>query len=203
MTPEQTVTEIEKLHRDAISCWKKNPIILSQQDFLKLVEENHAFNYQLWHEEDKARRDDMGFEFVYNAKRKIDHFNQQRNNCMEKMDEWLHRELKPANPDSTLCPVNSETPGMIIDRLSILSLKHYHMAQQTTRHDVDNEHRQNCQCKLILIENQRNQLSRCLKAFLFDILNQNRTFILYQQLKMYNDKNLNPELYQKKIDEKI
>lgn len=197
MNPEQLVIEIEALHRNTIIDWKKNPIQLKYVDFLKHVEENHAFNYQLWHEEDKARREDMGFEFVYQAKRHIDHFNQQRNNMMERMDQWLHTHLQPADPDVIPCPVHSETPGMIIDRLSILTLKHYHMALQTLREDVDETHRQHCRDKLTLIDNQRNQLLSCLQVFLQEILDKTRTFKLYHQLKMYNDKRLNPELYAK------
>lgn len=197
MNPEQLIIEIDALHRNSIIDWKKNAIQLKQVDFLKYVEENHAFNYQLWHEEDKARREDMGFEFVYHAKRNIDHFNQQRNNYMEHMDKWLQVHLQPIDPTTSPCPVHSETPGMIIDRLSILTLKHYHMALQTVREDVDDTHRQNCRDKLTLIENQRNQLLSCLQIFLQEILDKTRTYRLYHQLKMYNDKRLNPELYAK------
>ena len=195
MNPKQIISELDHLHRDSIIHWKQHPIELRHQGLLRLAEENHSFNYQLWHEEDKARRDDMGAEFVYLAKRNIDHFNQQRNNCMEKMDKWLQQELRPADPTTENCPVNSETPGMIIDRLSILTLKHYHMAIQTIRQDVDETHRERCQLKLTQIQNQRDQLLICLTLFLQEILDKKRTYRLYHQLKMYNDKTLNPELY--------
>lgn len=195
MNPKQIISELDHLHRDSIIHWKQYPIQLKHQGLLRLVEENHSFNYQLWHEEDRARREDMGAEFVYLAKRNIDHFNQQRNNCMEKMDKWLQQELQPADPTAENCPVNSETPGMIIDRLSILTLKHYHMAIQTIRQDVDEAHRECCQIKLTQIENQRDQLLICLTLFLQEILDKKRTYRLYHQLKMYNDKTLNPELY--------
>ena len=194
MNPEQITTKLDILHRDSVAHWKQHPIQLTQHGFLRLAEENHSFNFQLWHEEDKARRDDMGAEFVYHAKRNIDHFNQQRNNCMELMDKQLQQELQPINPTKN-CPVNSETPGMIIDRLSILTLKHYHMTLQTIRSDVDDAHRECCQLKLDLIKNQRNQLLLCLTVFLQEILDKKRTYRLYHQLKMYNDKTLNPELY--------
>jgi hypothetical protein len=75
-------------------------------------------NYLLWHEEDKARRDDQGYEFVYRAKRNIDRWNQRRNDCIERIDTWF-AERSPAFSEGT--PMNSETPGMIIDRLSILA----------------------------------------------------------------------------------
>ncbi len=84
----------------------------------------------------------MGFEFVYQAKREIDAHNQQRNNRMEAMDEWLFNNLHPVGPE--LCPVNSESPGMIIDRMSILSLKSYYMTIQTKRSGVSEQHKDTC-----------------------------------------------------------
>ncbi|MFA6303052.1 MAG: DUF4254 domain-containing protein [Legionella sp.] len=184
---------ILKLHKDSIVRWKSAGIALEQQGFYLLVEENHAFNYQLWHAEDKARREDMGFEFVYQAKRAIDGFNQQRNNKMEAMDEFLFQLLQPAKPDE--CPVNSESPGMIIDRLSILALKSFHMDLQTQRSDTDEEHKALCTKKLITINQQLSQLSQCLGQLLAELQAKTRTFRVYHQFKMYNDPKLNPELY--------
>lgn len=187
------VAEIATLQQDSIVRWKTSGVVLNQQGFLRLAEENHAFNYQLWQAEDKARRDDAGYEFVYRAKREIDHFNQQRNNRMEAMDEWLFTALQPASP--TECPVHSETPGMMIDRLSILALKAYHMALQSKRMDVDDTHRQNCQRKWETIIEQQQQLINCLQQLLEEINGKLRTFRVYHQFKMYNDPTLNPELY--------
>jgi len=187
------VTEIATLHRQSIIDWKQSDVKLTQSDFLQLVEENHAFNYQLWHTEDLARRDDLGYEAIYHAKRRIDHYNQQRNNRMEAMDEWLFKQLKPATPN--LCPVHSETPGMMIDRLSILALKAYHMALQVERVEVDDAHRQACLNKVRIIEEQQKQLQACLQLLLHETQEKTRTFRVYHQFKMYNDPTLNPELY--------
>lgn len=184
---------ITALHSQSIMQWKSNGVALKHEGFNRLVEENHAFNYQLWHAEDRARREDMGYEFVYHAKREIDLCNQQRNNRMEAMDEWLFKALQPATP--TQCPVNSESPGMIIDRLSILSLKSYHMNLQTDRQDVDEEHRQTCSAKLAIIHQQLGQLALCLEQLIEAVKTKDRTFRVYHQFKMYNDPTLNPELY--------
>ncbi|STX30124.1 Uncharacterised protein [Legionella beliardensis] len=197
MTITIQISEMIQLHRDSIILWKKTGVIYTQQNLLALIEENHAFNYKLWHAEDKARRDDMGYEFVYRAKREIDDYNQQRNNRMEAIDDWFFTHLKPAEP--SLCPVHSETPGMIIDRLSILALKAYHMEQQTLRQDADNHHILQCQQKLTTLLQQQSQLYSCLEQLLNEIKNKTRTFKLYRQLKMYNDPNLNPQIYQHKI----
>lgn len=181
------------LHKESLKLWSQAGVQYSQSGIYQLAEENHAFNYQLWHAEDRARRDDMGAKFVYQAKREIDGFNQQRNNRMEAMDEWFFHHLQPAASDT--CPVHSETPGMIIDRLSILSLKSYHMAIQTTRQDVNQEHRQQCTQKLAIIDQQREQLASCLEQLLEEVQEKKRTFRVYHQFKMYNDPNLNPQLY--------
>lgn len=193
MAHQEYATEITTLHQACIILWKKSGVHLNQTNFLKLVEENHAFNYQLWHAEDRARRDDQGFEFVYRAKRDIDHYNQQRNNRMEAMDEWLFHALQPAPP--TTCPVHSETPGMMIDRLSILALKIYHMALQVERVDVDRQHQETCLHKLQTLKEQQQQLEHCLSQLLEATKNKTRTFRVYHQFKMYNDPALNPELY--------
>lgn len=184
---------ITALHKQCIIHWKAHGVQFQHTEFYELVEQNHAFNFQLWQAEDRARRDDMGFEFVYQAKREIDKSNQLRNNKMESMDEWLFHKLNPM--DDEQCPVHSESPGMIIDRLSILSLKSYHMALQTEREDVDEEHKTSCTNKLIIIHRQLDQLALCLEQLIEAIQAKKCTFRVYHQFKMYNDPKLNPELY--------
>ena len=85
---------ITSLHADCINQWKSTGIKHRHNGFYQLVEENHAFNYQLWHAEDRARRDDMGHEFVYQAKREIDRCNQQRNNRMVGMIGFFFHSLR-------------------------------------------------------------------------------------------------------------
>lgn len=193
MTIKELILKIVPLQQHWIVEWKENKVQLTQTDFLQLVEENHHFNFLLWNAEDEARRDDLGYEGVYRAKRAIDQYNQQRNNRMEAMDQWLFSELKPST--HTDCPIHSETPGMMIDRLSILSLKHYHMSLQRLRQDTDEAHRQACQEKALIIAEQRNQLNTCLQQFIQEIRQNTRTFRSYHQLKMYNDPSMHPHLH--------
>ncbi len=187
------VSSIRALHRKSIETWKASSVSLQAKGFLLLVEQNHAFNYKLWHAEDKARRDDKGHTFVYHAKRAIDGYNQERNDFMEKMDDAIWKALSPKT--SADCPMHSETPGMMIDRLSILALKHYHMAEQVRREDVDEAHLHNCKEKCARIKLQQEELALCLKYLLDEVAQGTRTFRLYRQFKMYNSKELNPELY--------
>ena len=196
MNISSLVSQIMDFQQTAIENWKNQDIQYHQSGWMAFVEANHAFNYQLWNAEDRARRNDMGDAFVVKAKRDIDYFNQQRNNQMENIDKAMIELFQPASHED--CPVNSEAPGMMIDRLSILALKIYHMRLQTQRKDVDSSHIQNCETKLQQLRVQHQQLGNCLQELLEQVKEKNRTFRVYHQHKMYNDPNLNPELYHQK-----
>jgi hypothetical protein len=172
--------------------WHQSTPVVSEVDFFQLIEENHLRNFSIWHEEDIARRDDLGFKPIYHAKRNIDRFNQERNNFAEEMDKAIVTALQPAESG---CPRNSETPGMIIDRLSILALKEYHMQEETVRPDASSAHQEKCFEKLARIRRQRADLTTCLAELLADVVARRRTFSVYFQFKMYNDPSLNPQLY--------
>jgi Protein of unknown function (DUF4254) len=172
--------------------WHQAPPAAAGEGFSRLLEENHLRNFSLWHEEDIARRDDLGFERVYQAKRNIDRFNQERNNYAEEMDKAIVAALAP--PPSG-CPRNSETPGMMLDRMSILALKEYHMHEETVRPEATAAHREKCAEKLARIRQQRADLTTCLAELLADVVAGRRTFSAYFQFKMYNDPALNPQLY--------
>ena len=172
--------------------WHEVTPAVSGDGFVRLLEENHLRNFSLWHEEDVARRDDLGFEAVYKAKRNIDRFNQERNNFAEEMDKAVVAAL---NPPEAGCPRNSETPGMMIDRLSILALKEFHMHEETVRPNASAEHKAKCGEKLARIRQQRADLTKCLADLFAEVVARRRTFSVYFQFKMYNDPALNPQLY--------
>lgn len=190
-------SEISSFQENKVVLWHAETPVVGEDGFWGAVAENHLNNFLLWHEEDIARRDDLGFERVYEAKRTIDRYNQQRNNCMEQIDELLIAYLQPS-PAVDSC--NSETPGMIIDRLSILSLKAYHMKEETERKDASLEHIEKCKNRYSLIIRQKQDLSRALQQLFDDILAGKRTFKVYFQCKMYNDPSLNPQLRSAKFE---
>lgn len=172
--------------------WHEVEPVATSEGPMKLVEENHRRNFLLWHEEDRARRDDMGHTYVYRAKRAIDQLNQERNNFIEEIDKALVAALQPREEGVRF---NSETPGMIIDRLSILALKIYHMREQAERTDVSAEHRKSCEEKTVRLEQQRRDLLQALTELLDAVAAGRESFRVYFQFKMYNDPSLNPELY--------
>ena len=157
---------------------------------------NHRFNSLLWNEEDKARRIDVGPADIAASKRLIDRHNQQRNDAVERIDEALLAQLASVEQADTarLC---SETAGAMVDRLSILSLKIFHMREQTRRVEVGPYHVDTCCGKLQRLMAQRNDLACCLDQLLTEAQNGLAYFKVYRQFKMYNDPSLNPYLYGK------
>jgi hypothetical protein len=93
--------------------------------------------------------------------------------------------------------INTETPAWAVDRLSILALKVYHMAQEANRESASEEHRANCQKKLDVLLVQKEDLSTSINQLLQDIENGDVKMKVYKQMKMYNDESLNPILYKK------
>ncbi|HJM06403.1 MAG TPA: DUF4254 domain-containing protein [SAR324 cluster bacterium] len=165
----------------------------------QLVSEQHHTNFDLWHEEDKARDPDASDAIIATVKRSIDRLNQKRNDEIEKIDEALLDELGQRSVRIMVdARLNSETPGSMIDRLSISALKIYHMDEETKREDASSEHQKNCEAKLMLLQEQRRDLGKCLMEFLEDLVFGRKTLKVYRQMKMYNDSSLNPVLYQKK-----
>jgi hypothetical protein len=187
-----SASEIAARQTELTARWHQTTPAATGEGFQRLLDENHLRNFSLWHEEDVARRDDLGFEAIYRAKRNIDRFNQERNNFAEEMDKAFVAALHP--PESG-CPRNSETPGMMIDRMSILALKEFHMHEETVRTDASAAHREKCGEKLARIRRQRADLTGCLADLLAEVAAGRRTFSVYYQFKMYNDPALNPQLY--------
>jgi hypothetical protein len=169
------------------------------KDFLALTCEQHRRNFDLWHEEDTARAPDVPDMLIASVKHRIDKLNQERNDLIEKLDDALLDMLHQRGVASLAeMPWNSETPGSIIDRLSILSLKVFHMREQTERRDADMAHRDRCADRLRILEQQRADLTRALQILLDDLLAGRKQLKLYRQFKMYNDPSLNPAIYGKR-----
>jgi hypothetical protein len=164
------------------------------EDVWSHIERNHRCNCRLWTEEDQARRRDVPDSAIAANKRNIDAFNQRRNDAIEKIDEGLLA-LLPAQQRGADARLNSETAGAMIDRLSILALKIFHMRIQTERRDASREHLETSRARLARLTEQRADLAGCLDALLADCLAGRARFKVYRQFKMYNDPAFNPYLY--------
>ncbi len=191
------IKEITDLQTSTVDRWHKEPVDNKYEGFLKLVCEQHSFNYLLWHEEDIARSRDVTDAEIARVKRSIDGYNQQRNDWIEKIDDQIALIVDSSkiaiDPNA---PMNTETPGCTIDRLSILALRLYHLREQLERDDVSEEHFDSVRKKIAVCRLQQDDLSCSLGQLIGDILSGKKRHRTYRQFKMYNDPTLNPYLYQ-------
>jgi len=167
--------------------------------WLTLVASQHHANFELWHIEDEARTPGASDAVLAGVKRRVDSTNQRRNDLAEELDRALLTELAHhglPNPDA---PLHSESPGLMIDRLSILALKIFHTREEVERcaqpEAVPADHAQRNRERLVILEEQRADLAACLDDLWQNALTGSRRFKLYRQLKMYNDPTLNPSIY--------
>jgi len=80
-----------------------------------------------------------------------------------------------------------ETIGSLIDKISVVELKRYHMKEQTKRMDVDKAHIKKCCVKLEVLNQQRDDLIQELDKLFEDIALGKKQLKVYRQFKMYND----------------
>ena len=81
----------------------------------------------------------------------------------------------------------AETVGWLADKLSIVELKIYHMAEQERRADASAAFRARCRARLAVLREQRDDLEAELTALLGDIARGTIVPKVYRQFKMYND----------------
>ncbi len=117
---------------------------------------------------------------------------------VEKMDDYFLDQVKGVTPKSS-AKINSETPAWLLDRMSILLLKIYHMKEQTERTDASAEHIAKCKAKLDVLLEQRSDMQLAFDQLMDDIRSGDRKMKVYRQMKMYNDASLNPMLYQNAV----
>ncbi|WP_306351295.1 DUF4254 domain-containing protein [Flavobacterium sp. '19STA2R22 D10 B1'] len=150
-----------------------------------------------WHFEDIIRDPKIDPVEALKLKRRIDASNQERTDMVEYIDGYFLQKYSDVKVKPG-AKINSESPAWAIDRLSILSLKIYHMNEEATRAEATPEHREKCQIKLNVLLEQRTDLSTAIDDLLTDIENGDKFMKVYKQMKMYNDEELNPVLYQNK-----
>lgn len=193
LPPVQRLTQIQI---ECVERWHREPIDNPYTDFEQLVCRQHEFNYRLWHQEDIARSPTATDQQIAEVKRAIDRLNQSRNDMIEQLDDAITERLAQAGvvcADQT--PINTETPGSAIDRLSIMSLRLYHYVEQQQREDADDEHRQKVGARIDLCRTQHADLSESLQMLIDDFFAGRKRHKTYRQMKMYNDPSLNPAIY--------
>jgi hypothetical protein len=193
-----TQTNIPSMHDDLTNRWHREAfeIWLPPNDpWISLVARQHLANFELWHTEDAARAPGATDSDLARVKRRIDETNQRRNDLSEKIDEFLLASLFAQNLPNPESPLHSESPGLMIDRLSILALKLYHTREEIERRTAPAGHAERNQLRFEILTAQRTDLADCLSRLWEETVAGTRRFKLYRQLKMYNDPALNPAVY--------
>ena len=185
-----TADAIMRLHDESIARWRggSSKEVRPSDNLTSVIREQHYCNVVLWDLEDEARRRDRGDAHVASTKRAIDERNQRRNDLIERIDECLLAELPVRRAGAEQ---HSETAGMMIDRLSILSLKIHNMHAHAARRD-NAVLAAECAAKLDVLVEQRNDLAYCLDRLLADCASGRRFFKVYRQHKVYNDPRFSP-----------
>lgn len=149
-----------------------------------------------WHLEDIIRDPEIDPSYALSIKRRIDDYNQKRTDLVETIDSYFYNIYKDVKV-SNIAKINTESPAWAIDRLSILTLKIWHMNAEVQRTDADINHIYKCREKLDILYTQKEDLSSAIDFLLYEIENGNKYIKVYKQMKMYNDPALNPILYNK------
>ena len=163
-----------------------------------LVQHQHSLNYQLWHHEDNVRDPEASDATVARCKRLIDELNQRRNHTIERLDNWVATDLADKKIESEPgAKLNTETVGSVIDRLSIISLRRYHVRELLD--SVVSPSREH----LVILEKYttiallRSELGSSFQELLDDIYSGRKRHHAYQALKLYNDPMFNHVLKRK------
>jgi cell division protein FtsB len=188
------VGTIIDLHESTVARWHTQQVDNPYEGFLNVVCDQHQQNFRLWHQEDIARSPVVSDADLAKVKRAIDQLNQRRNDLIEQLDDYLVEALSSVQirPDARR---NTETPGSVIDRLSIIALRLYHMEEQACRGDASDSHIAKAKGRLEILHQQHIDLRESLDELLDDLFSGQKRLKVYRQFKMYNDPTMNPYLY--------
>lgn len=187
---------IDDYHQyDSVDQPMKNPY--PKESLAGLLYQKNWIDTVQWHLEDLIREPSIAPDKALSLKRRIDKSNQQRTDLVERIDEVLLEKFQSPAPQEN-ARINTESPAWAVDRLSILALKVHHMAIEAERPEAEKEKRQKNQNKLEILRIQQKDLSLAIDQLLEDLASGKRIAKVYRQMKMYNDPELNPVLYQNK-----
>ena len=142
-----------------------------------LIEGLHSCNLFSWHADDKSRAAQPDGVLMQH-KRDLDASNLMRSRFMEAIDLTVADvlQLRPRQDLGSLY-VNSETVGQIIDRLSVMTLKHHFLSRRLNGLEVSET--------LQRVDDQLFYVSYCMDKFLKALLQGKAQMLAYRQFKTY------------------
>ncbi len=156
-------------------------------NFLDLIKECILTNHSIWKFEDNIRMENISSKNIANTKRMIDTLNQQRNDLIGKIDANIDHLLK--NKESNIKNYCSESPGMLIDRLSIFFIR-LSILKKIILVIEDTEIKNGYIRKKQIVIEQINYLGKYLNLYFKNINNRKSYFKIFNPVKIYNDKKI-------------
>mgnify|MGYP001576248665 CR=1 FL=1 len=177
-----TFSKISSIFSDFIKNPKEDCVY--DDEIQKLVYFLVKTNKTLWALEDSARFHEFGDEHVANAKKDIDIYNQKRNDLIREIDTLLHKLLNVSR--GIKASFYSESPGMIIDRMSIIFIK-LSVVQKIISVIEENDLRLEYLEKEKILKGQIESIGNFLDLYMERLLKKEIFFEIQQPVKIYND----------------
>lgn len=196
---------IERWHRheEQIHDWDEACAQLpprQSQGWAALVEHLQLINTFQWHEEDRSREAGSDDTILAAVKRSIDASNGRRVQTVDALDTLIHQALEADGLLNTSAPLHSESVASIVDRLTVLALKNYHLkealaaARQRPDTVVTSPTSPAADPELAslyeglrTVSEQHVDLGECLDRLLDDVRAGRTRLKLYHQVKFYRD----------------
>jgi hypothetical protein len=138
----------------------------------------HRNNAEQWDREDDVRRDPGNDTAVAGAKRDIDRLNHARHAFIEEIDQAILRAIEPRRE----APMVTESPGMAIDRLSILVIR---LASTEAEAASGSPDAGLLAERIPRLRRQLAGLEEAIAILLRDLSGGNRRFVAHESLKLY------------------
>ena len=151
----------------------------------KLIYRLIKTNKILWDLEDSARLSELGDSHVADAKKNIDTNNQKRNDLIREIDVLLYNHFDVSRAGKEL--FYSESPGMIIDRLSIIFIK-LSVVQRLTSFIEEADLKSEYLEKEKILLSQIESVGNFLDLYIERLIKKEVFFEIQQAVKIYNDK---------------
>jgi hypothetical protein len=131
-------------------------------------------NLRQWELEDSTRDPDASDGVVAGAKREIDRLNAGRHHFMEQIDASIEAGLD----QSPAAPIATESPGMVLDRLSVLVIRRARTASASLRHPKYAKRVPDIESRLAI-------LSSAFDSYIDELRAGTRRFLAYESFKLY------------------
>jgi hypothetical protein len=175
---------------DAVTDWDsaRAEIPLSRPEgWARTVERLQLINTFQWHEEDKSRDHGADDTVLAAVKRSIDASNRRRVQTIDALDDIVYTGFRDAGLLQDGAPLNSESPASIIDRLTVLALKIYHVDEALQAYRAGGEDPGSMQDRLDTLTEQSRDLGACLDRMIAGIKAGAMGLKLYRQVKVYRE----------------